>query len=68
MVHKGQGGSRTRGIRYREAALDGEQIRRVAFKNKLSVNSVNALKLGQGVGRQMTGRWCIRDKKSIHFI
>lgn len=49
-MHRGQGGSKTRGTRYREVALDGEQIRRAAFKKKQSVNNVNALKLGQGGG------------------
>lgn len=50
MVHRGHGDGKTWGIRHREAALDGEKNRRAAFKNKQSVNSVNALKLGQGGG------------------
>ena len=56
MVHRGQDDNKARGIRYSEEALNGKQIRRAAFKNKQSVNSVNTLKLGQEWGNTCNNR------------
>lgn len=53
VVHRGQGGSNIRGIRYKDAMLDGEQIRTAAFKsNQCKQCKCSKLRAG-GV---MTGR------------
>lgn len=47
VVHTGQGGSNIRGIRYKGAMLDGEQVRRAAFKTS-QCEQCKCSKLGAG--------------------
>lgn len=52
---RGQGGSNTRGIRHKDARLDGEQSRR-ALSKPVNVNRANAPNLGQ----------VVRERKEKH--